>query len=600
MNVNKNIPVFFQKLTAYEDEDTRFIKVKIWLMHLGENLNGSYFDKNVVTSALPTLSNTPILAYIEQNQDGDNDFSDHRQVLTIEDGEFKLKYLCQAIGIIPETNNAKFEFRVCDDGIEREFLTVEGLVWQKWDEPIDIFNRDAIKNQSMEIHSDYEGSFQEDKLFHFTKISFFGACCLGKYVSPAMRSASIEMQFSHESMFDDIQEKMEQFKTFQNQTNENFNIVKKVKVNNPIEKWECPHCTNFIGEKELFYELETQKWFHRPCYENGEIVFSPTEEENEYFTELKRQGEEKVNEKLEMFAKFPTLKEEDVASLKANIEQYTLEELELKLNELFTAQQNPESKEEDAPQSAFSLTSQQLKDELRMKLAEFQHVDRWGDSCRQYWYLDHDDSRVYAEDGQNGYLPVGINYSLNGDVATLDIESKKRIKWVPQDLEDGANSIVTLMSIERSETDFNKVNEKFQTSEQESQTKYTEIEKQLEGKAEELSTLQSQFETIKSQYEEISEKYSSKIEKETEQKFNVLFESFAKELSSDEILEVKNLKETSTYEEIETKLFALVGKKKAKFSHESNKKPIIDLEVDKTPKKKTGKSYDELFEKYSE
>jgi hypothetical protein len=30
-------------------------------------------------------------------------------------------------------------------------LTVEGLIWTKWDEPVDILNRDLFKAQSMEL-----------------------------------------------------------------------------------------------------------------------------------------------------------------------------------------------------------------------------------------------------------------------------------------------------------------------------------------------------------------------------------------------------------------------------------------------------------------
>jgi hypothetical protein len=209
-----NIPIIFQKLNHYDIEDTRFMQVKIWIMHLGENLNGSYFEKSVVEDAISSLPNTPILAYIEDNSDGDSDFSDHRMVLIKDDGQYKVKYIGQAIGVIPETNNAQFEMRVCDDGVEREFLTVDGLLWTKFDDPIDIMNRDKFKAESMELHEDYEGEFREDNLFHFTKFKFYGACGLGKSVLPAMQNASIEMKFSFEGFQKEIQTKMEQFKQF--------------------------------------------------------------------------------------------------------------------------------------------------------------------------------------------------------------------------------------------------------------------------------------------------------------------------------------------------------------------------------------------------
>lgn len=207
MEVNKNIPVVFERL---ENIDDRFMKVKIWLMHTNENYNGSWFGKEAVAKAIPTLANTPILGFLE-NQDDDTDFSDHRMVVTKKDGDYVTKYLGSAYGVIPEDNNAKFEMRVGDDGVEREYLTCEGLLWQKWDEPIDIMNRDGAKAQSMELHKDYQGEFGEDGLFHFTDFKFFGACILGSDVMPAMNSASVEV-FSLGSFESEVQTHMEEFK----------------------------------------------------------------------------------------------------------------------------------------------------------------------------------------------------------------------------------------------------------------------------------------------------------------------------------------------------------------------------------------------------
>lgn len=211
---DKKVPTMFQKLNQYSDvmTDTRFTEVKIWLMHLGENYNGSYFSKEVVEKAIPTLANTPILGYIEAKED-ESDFSDHRSILIKEDGKYKTKYIGSAYGTIPETNDAQFETRIGDDGVEREYLTCKGLIWRKNDEAVEIFERDSIKGQSMELHDDFDGDFKEDGLFHFSDIKFFGACALGDNVPPAMNSATIEQQFSKIDMHDYIQTQMEVYKS---------------------------------------------------------------------------------------------------------------------------------------------------------------------------------------------------------------------------------------------------------------------------------------------------------------------------------------------------------------------------------------------------
>ena len=213
--VNTQIPVIFQNVEKYEKEDKRFLKVKIWLMHTGENLNGSSFSKEVVEKSLHSLANTPILAFLEDNSSGEQDFSDHRIVLhRNEDGDFNFKYLGSAIGVIPENNNAHWEKRVTDSGEEKEYLVVDGLMWTKWGEPTDIMNRKGITSQSMELADNYTGSFDDKGIFHFDSFDFFGACLLGDDVLPAMQSSTVEIQFSKvNNLQNTIENKLKEFYT---------------------------------------------------------------------------------------------------------------------------------------------------------------------------------------------------------------------------------------------------------------------------------------------------------------------------------------------------------------------------------------------------
>jgi hypothetical protein len=359
--VEKFIPLIFQKVQDYEANDTRFTKVKIWLMHLHENLNGSYFSKEVVTEAIPTLANTPILAFIEENSDGEIDFSDHRMVLVKKDGEFSIKYLGQAIGVIPSDNNAHFETRLCDDGIEREFLVCEGLIWNKWDDPIDIFNRDVVKWQSMELHEDYEGYWGDDGLFHFTKFKFFGACALGKDVLPAMHNATIEAQFSYKDIFKDIQEKMEQFKVFFQEGGQVMEDVKEqMEVMDEVEtvettdeqqeedvveqEFENTTSTEEVVETtesteetneetdEVDYKAEYEKV--KANFEQLQEKFNNLEKELEELRQFKanKLAEERAKAEQELYERFSAeLTEEEIEEVKAVASEYTLEQLEEKL-----------------------------------------------------------------------------------------------------------------------------------------------------------------------------------------------------------------------------------------------------------------------------
>ncbi|MFS0643684.1 hypothetical protein [Siminovitchia sp. 179-K 8D1 HS] len=208
-----SIPVIFQKVDTLGNDDSRFLKVKIWLMHTGENFNGSYFSKEVVNKYTHTLANTPVLAYIEENSLGEEDFSDHRITLEKDsDGNFNFKYLGAAVGVIPENNNARWEMRVTDHGEEKEYLVVDALLWTKWDDPINIMKSRKKVAQSMELSEDYSGRFDENNVFHFERFSFNGACLLGVDYQPGMDSASAEIMFTKESNLQEIiQEKLNEY-----------------------------------------------------------------------------------------------------------------------------------------------------------------------------------------------------------------------------------------------------------------------------------------------------------------------------------------------------------------------------------------------------
>ncbi|WP_305850029.1 hypothetical protein [Staphylococcus hyicus] len=196
---SNSIPMTTQVLKVFEDEqkDIRFTKVKIWLMHLGANRNGSFFTKEVVEKAIPTLSNTPIMGSIGLNYFGEEDFLGHESDLKItEDGELKFINKTVPFGVIPETNNAKFEMRIGDDMIEREYLTVEGILWNKWEDAIElIYGKNGVTGQSMELSDNYTGYF-DGETFKFDSFEFYGACLLGDDVLPAMNSSTVELKYS--------------------------------------------------------------------------------------------------------------------------------------------------------------------------------------------------------------------------------------------------------------------------------------------------------------------------------------------------------------------------------------------------------------------
>ena len=310
----KKVSTVFQVQETLEKEDSRFLRVKIWLMHTGRNYNGSVFSKDSVIKAIPSLKNTPILAYVEDNSDGEKDFSDHRVELHVENGELVEKYMGQAIGVIPETNNAQFETRIGDDGVEREYLTVEGLVWAKWEDPIEIFKEYNIKGQSMELHDDFTGKFDEEGLFHFDEFKFFGACALGMDTLPAMNSATIEAQFSTKDIKKEIQTKLEEFKLNFEADEEEVTVPKTEDKELTTEETEVKETEEtVVKEKEQEVEETTEKTEDVTTEEEKETdeTEDNTETEAETDAEVTTDMNKDTQEELEALKeKFATLEEE--------------------------------------------------------------------------------------------------------------------------------------------------------------------------------------------------------------------------------------------------------------------------------------------------
>lgn len=411
MEVNKKISVSFEKIKDYSISDIRFTKVKIWLMHLGKNLNGSIFNKESVVNALPSLANTPILGYIKENEDGTIDFLDHHIGIEVSNDEMKIKYKGHAFGVIPETNFAKFETKICDDGIEREFLTCQGLLWNKFSDAIDILNRDIVKNESMELADNYTGSFDEEGYFVFDKFFFDGGCFLGDNIQPAMKNANIEMLFS----VNEIQSKLEQFNNYMiNQTKNNENelmkggqILEKKLIDNILAEYS-------VSMEDISFQITSNTT-------EGDL--------REYLKSYTK--EEKLSEETitAIFKEFEVTKEE-FEDFPDNISE---EDLRTLVSEFVCKKKKNMAKKE----TIFS-TYNEKREMLYNALPREEDRDEEGCliKCVSYWISDLDENFVYVErETYNGnewsYEKGRLSYSISDAVVTISTTFEPMVvKWI--------------------------------------------------------------------------------------------------------------------------------------------------------------------------
>lgn len=569
IELNTSIPIQFEVLEEYDD--SRFLKGKIWVCHVGQNLNNSIFNKEIIEKAIPSLSNIPVLGYIEANNANETDFTGHEQRIVIDDDGARLEYLGRMYGTVPESNNAQFEFKVGEDGVNREYLTVEVLIHTKFQECVDIVTKNGFKNHSMELHpSSIKGQFNENKLFEFTDFKFEGLCLLGDNVTPAMKGSVLE--------------------------------------------------------------LYSQSKFN---YQVNEMI----QEFNTTFSALtSSEGGKTVNEKLKLFTKYPTLSEEEVAHLKENLDNYTLESLEEELKSISEEKDSGKKKEEDddtntgttepestknepepevepekepepekQPESTtdpvntdFALASQ-IKESVYLELGKVNYVDDWGYEENRYMYQDHDENRVYVLDRQSNYVAMGFNYTLNGDILIIDFESGKRVKFVPQDMDENEEVGSGFNSIKET---FERMGNRFQDKLTETENKLQDTESKLETKIGEAVAFSEELKNTKEEFAKINKEYALKVQEEQDKQFEEFFSNLkkSKEFSEEEINGFKSQYPETSFEELrKSVIFAIGEKMTANFtatkSSGTEKPPAIDLGNIPNPNK-TGKSYEEIINKY--
>lgn len=195
-----SLPIYFSVKNEVSNDNDRFLEVEIDVLHTGVNFNSSIFSKEVVNENIETIKNTPILGFIRELPNNEKDFKGHEYVITKTDKDgITRRYIGSAFGLIPESCNARWINKISEDGQEREYLRVSGLLWTKFSDAIDIMMRDIEKPHSMELYQDnIEGYEDEDGNFVFTSFNFDGCCILGSTddIQPAMISSNIKIKDS--------------------------------------------------------------------------------------------------------------------------------------------------------------------------------------------------------------------------------------------------------------------------------------------------------------------------------------------------------------------------------------------------------------------
>lgn len=517
--MNQRYPVSFIKKGEYESSDFRFIDVSIDVMHTGANLNKTSFTKDAINKAVPTIRNTPILGYVvDELDEEDKDFKGHEHELRITDKNVKYVYAGQAYGVIPESCNPRWIIKDDGTGIEREYLRVDGLIWTKFSDPVDIFTRDGTKNHSVELTDMACGPADKNGNVPVGSFKFDGCCILSTTdpsIKPAMTGSCVTANFSVEDITAQIRDRLYEYQAIQqNYTAQN---------DNPSDEEKGDTTPMNENEKNSVATAENT------AAENHETATPPAEN-------TVQEPETQTTEK-----SVPVEGEDKTPAAENTVANKDKGEAAPTENTAPTAEGEP------AASSEFTLTANQLRDEVYNALLEIQVPSRWDHECMipKYWLTDIQDNEVIVTDSGT-YQLMGIPYSMNGDNVVLEYENIKRKKVVYEDWDNGdvMPGLITMFS---TLTD-----------------KLVELSDSYTKAANEVSEIKPKLEAY--QQAEADAKAA-----EMEAKRNALFATFDEKLGADaEYIALKENKEIS-YSDLETKCYALVGRKSAEFSYVPNK-----------------------------
>lgn len=188
-------------LFAVDDkfDDERYMKVRIAVMHSGENRNHSSFSTKVIRAAKDTFANIPILANVVsyEDEDGNTVLDYHSHDMHIEEnvlkpGESKMIYDERVVGVIPESNN--FEI-VHDDERDVDFAYVDGYIYREYGNyAADVLEaKGGITDVSAELFADEMSINAQTQVIEVDKMRMSGVTLLGEDVNPGMQGANAQM-----------------------------------------------------------------------------------------------------------------------------------------------------------------------------------------------------------------------------------------------------------------------------------------------------------------------------------------------------------------------------------------------------------------------
>ena len=164
-----------------EQINEEFGKYRCRVMALGKNRNGSYFSKEAVDEAIPSIKSIPIVGFLYEDKNGWH-MKGHEHEVVQENGELVYKSKCVPYGVVPADSEFGYEDVTEEDGSVATYLYCDAIIWEgRFPEVVKAMNDSSAKfGQSMEINVKKAKKYTEDKRYiDIQKFSVSALCLLG-------------------------------------------------------------------------------------------------------------------------------------------------------------------------------------------------------------------------------------------------------------------------------------------------------------------------------------------------------------------------------------------------------------------------------------
>lgn len=360
------------------------------ICYAGENRNKTFIDRKDLERCVSTLPYVPIVGnYIRSEED----FGGHDvEVITTLDGEIRMVNKTQPLGVVPADANIYFEKYTNENGEEREYLYTDVLLWKR-QEAYKKIKEDGVVSHSMEITVKNGESI--DGIYHIYDFEFTALCLLGSNVTPCFEDSALEVFTTSDFKA--------QFELMMEDLKESFNLA-----------------TTSSEEKNISQDDTLMKGGEEDLKDDKQDVFAEEEVVDV----------EPVEEPVE----------EDAP---VDPEEAPAESFEEEAPEEEPVDEPDEESIEEPQEEDFSLAGE-IGSALFNVLWETDRIPSEDGDYTRYWMVDFDPdvNLVYFNDCADDWKLFGCSYSMNGDNVAIDFDSKKRMKYVITEFDEGSEDRV--------------------------------------------------------------------------------------------------------------------------------------------------------------